>query len=57
MYLLPNVDNLMMNASKEFNYFFYIRDRVAYYTPQLLERVVEEAGLNVKKYTAIRFTD
>lgn len=44
---VPNVDNLMMEASKEFNDFFYIRDHVAYYTPQLLRRVVEESGFRV----------
>lgn len=46
---VPNVDNLMMEASKEFNDFFYIRDHVAYYTPQLLKKVVEDAGFEVKR--------
>ena len=44
---LPNVDNLMMNASPQFNDFFYFRDHVAYYTPKLLKRVLEEAGYEI----------
>ena len=44
---VPNVSNLMMDASSAFNDFFYIRDHVAYYTPQLLKNVVESVGLKV----------
>lgn len=46
---VPNVANLMMEASKEFNDFFYIRDHVAYYTPELLSKTVEKVGFKVKK--------
>ena len=46
---LPNVDNLMMKASLEFNDFFYFRDHVAYYTPQLLQTVLEKAGYEIIK--------
>ncbi len=44
---VPNIDNLMMLASKEFNDFFYIRDHVAYYRPDLLKKVVEECGFEI----------
>lgn len=44
---VPNVNNIMMEASKEFNDFFFIRDHVAYYTPKLLKDVIEESGFEV----------
>lgn len=44
---LPNVSNLVMDVSPQFNDFFYIRDHVAYYTPELLKRMVEKAGYTV----------
>lgn len=46
---LPNVDNLMMEASPQFNDFFYFRDHVAYYTPQLLRETLKRAGYDVVK--------
>lgn len=44
---VPNVHNIMMDISPEFNDFFYIRDHVAYYTPELLNTVLEETGFQV----------
>lgn len=44
---LPNIENTLMDLSPEFNDFNYIRDHVAYYSPKLIRRVVEEAGFDV----------
>lgn len=44
---VPNIDNLMMHASEEFNDFFYIRDHVAYYSPEILKEIVETCGFKV----------
>ncbi len=44
---LPNVSNIMMDASKEFNDFFFFRDHVAYYSPQNLVTVLEKSGFEV----------
>ena len=44
---LPNIENTLMDLSPEFNDFNYIRDHVAYYSPKLIRRVVEEAGFEV----------
>ena len=44
---LPNVDNIMMAASPQFNDFFYFRDHVAYYTPQQFVTVLEKSGFEV----------
>lgn len=41
---LPNVSNSMMDISQEFNDFFYIRDHVAYYSPQIVKDLLERAG-------------
>ena len=46
---MPNVANLIMDVSPQFSDFFYIRDHVAYYTPELLKRMVEKAGYTVIK--------
>lgn len=46
---MPNVANVMMDASKEFNDFFYIRDHVAYYTPSLIRKLFEDLGIRVLK--------
>jgi len=44
---VPNEANLMMEISKEFNDFFYIRDHVAYYTPSILCQLVKDCGYEV----------
>ncbi len=44
---LPNVSNLMMEASPAFNDFFYFRDHVAYYSPQHLATVLEKSGFEI----------
>lgn len=41
---LPNYANSMMKISKEFHDFFFIRDHVAYYTPETVMRAVEGGG-------------
>jgi len=46
---LPNVANIMMESSPEFNDFFYFRDHVAYYTPEQLVLVLEKSGYEVIK--------
>lgn len=43
---VPNVNNKMMKASSAFNDFFYIRDHVAYYTPELLENLLTGIGFD-----------
>lgn len=44
---MPNIDNILMDISPEFNDYNYIRDHVAYYTPELIKKVVEQAGFEV----------
>lgn len=51
---LPNVSNNMMEASEAFNDFFYIRDHVAYYTPELIAELVEKAGAKVIKQKGVQ---
>lgn len=46
---MPNVANMIMDVSSYFSDFFYIRDHVAYYTPELLKHMVEKAGYTVIK--------
>ena len=41
---LPNYANSMMEISKEFHDFFFIRDHVAYYTPETVKIPLREAG-------------
>ena len=44
---VPNVANRMMEASEAFNNFFYIRDHVAYYTPELLQKLLIQVGFEI----------
>lgn len=44
---VPNLENRMMEASDEFNDFFYIRDHVAYYTPTLLKELLKNVGFDI----------
>ena len=41
---VPNVNNIMMDISPEFNDFFYIRDHVSYYTPEILTELLKKTG-------------
>ncbi|MCI9337708.1 MAG: class I SAM-dependent methyltransferase [Lachnospiraceae bacterium] len=44
---VPNVANKMMEASEAYNDFFYIRDHVAYYTPDILKKLLLELGFRI----------
>lgn len=44
---MPNISNILMDLSQEFNDYNYIRDHVAYYTPELIKWLCEKAGYTV----------
>ena len=44
---MPNISNILMELSPEFNNYNYIRDHVAYYTPELMKSLCEKAGFTV----------
>lgn len=51
---MPNIDNVLMDLSPEFNDYNYIRDHVAYYTPAQMRRLCESAGFAVVRQRGVQ---
>lgn len=51
---LPNYDNSMMEISREFHDFFFIRDHVSYYTPETVMIPLREAGFKNIKVSGVQ---
>lgn len=51
---MPNISNILMDLSPEFNDYNYIRDHVAYYTPELIRKLCEDAGFSVIRQRGVQ---
>lgn len=51
---MPNIDNILMKLSQDFNDYNYFRDHVAYYNPSIMKKLCECAGYSVLKQKGVQ---